>query len=108
MTIEETTRLMTSPYYEDRFVAEYWQVRIRYRKLSALIAKMEAYDRLSEAGMTAKTCVEFVGFRPDVPKQTLIDQACVMREYMNLLEVRSAMEGIDLAGYRPKAAGGRK
>ena len=40
MELKDTTELMNSADYKDRFKAEYYQTKIRYNKLHKLIIKM--------------------------------------------------------------------
>jgi hypothetical protein len=39
--LKETMELMNSADYKDRFKAEYYQVAIRYQKLSAMLEKWD-------------------------------------------------------------------
>ena len=41
MKLCETTKFMISMDYKDRFIAEYWQTKIRYEKLKTLNTKIE-------------------------------------------------------------------
>ena len=43
--LKETTKLMTSTDYKERFVAEYWQTKIRYEKLKAF--NTFSFDKIS-------------------------------------------------------------
>ena len=40
--LNETIPFMTSSDYKERFIAEYWQLKIRYEKLKTFNAKIEA------------------------------------------------------------------
>ena len=42
MELKDTIELMTSDNYKERFQAEYYQTKIRYKKLHNMIIKMEA------------------------------------------------------------------
>ena len=42
MELEETVDMMESPDYKERFKAEYWQIKIRWRKLHRMLVKYEA------------------------------------------------------------------
>ena len=79
--LKETVNLMLSDKWEDRLIAEYWQTKIRYEKLHKMIIKYEAGT---------------LGFEPNCPLHTLTSQKRNMGEYLYILEVRAAKEGIDL------------
>ena len=78
-TLKETVDLMLSEDYKDRFVAEYWQTKIRYEKLHKMLVKM-----------AAGVC------KRDDNSDVLVDQQANMRNYLNCLEIRAAKEGINL------------
>ena len=40
-TLKETVTFMNSPYYEERFIAEYSQLVIRYKKLKDMLDKWD-------------------------------------------------------------------
>lgn len=76
--LKDTTNLMTSNDYKDRFLAEYWQLKIRHQKLQVAIArKRQRLDR------DTKT-----------PIDALQAQSQVMERYLNLLRLRAREEGI--------------
>ena len=79
--LKETIELMQSENYKDRFVAEYWQTKIRYNKLHRMIIKYKA-------------CT--LEFEPTCPIDLLRDQAMVMGQYLENLEIRAEIEKIDL------------
>lgn len=79
--LSETVDWMGSEDYKDRFCAEYWQVRTRYEKLTAMIDKY---------------LVGKLDFEPDCPIQLLMTQASYMRMYMQVLEARAKIEKIKL------------
>ena len=80
-TLKETTEMMVSPDYKERFKAEYYQTRIRYEKLHSMLIK-------NEAGV--------LEFKPTCPVSKLMEQKRYMGEYLRMLEIRAAIEGIDL------------
>lgn len=90
--LKETTKLMTSADYKERFVAEYWQTKIRYEKLKVFNTKIEAAQitRFSEVDNKVKEPTH------DCPTDLLRDQQRAMGDYLHLLEIRAIIEGIDL------------
>ena len=90
--LNKTIPLMESGDYRQRFVAEYWQLRIRYEKLRAFNRRIEA--ALRTAHCDPSTRVEMP--KHDCPDILLIDQEDTMLRYLNLLEERAIIEKIDL------------
>lgn len=81
MELKDTSELMNSESYEDRFKAEYYQTKIRYEKLHKMITKYKAGT---------------LDFEPKCNEELLITQAQFMLSYINLLEVRAEIENIKL------------
>ncbi len=81
LELKDTVDLMVSEKYEERFIAEYTQTKIRYNKLHKMIVKYEA-----------KT----LDFEPKTPLLTLKNQASFMGQYLQQLEIRAELEGIVL------------
>ena len=81
--LNETIKLMTSTDYKDRLKAEYWQTKIRYDKLRMMLEKYKAGK---------------LDFEPTCPIGTLETQSVWMLKYLDILELRANLEGIDL-GY---------
>lgn len=81
MELKDTIELMNSEDYKDRFKAEYYQTKIRYDKLHHMLIK-------HEAGV--------LDFKPNCPIVKLQEQKRYMGEYLRCLEVRAAIEGIEL------------
>lgn len=79
--LEATVEEMLSDDYKECFWAEYWQVRTRFEKLTAMIDKC---------------LVGKLDFEPDCPIQLLMTQASYMRMYMQVLEARAKIEKIKL------------
>ena len=79
--LKETVNLMLSDKWEDRLIAEYWQTKIRYEKLHKITIMYEAGT---------------LYFDPSCPLDILISQKRNMGEYLHILEIRAAKEGIDL------------
>ena len=84
--LKDTMEFMTSKDYKERFIAEYWQLKIRYNKLSALLTKIDA----------SKISDEVEEPKHDCPYNCLKNQLSVMGEYLYFLEVRAIIENIDL------------
>ena len=81
MTLQDTIELMNSEDFKDRFKAEYYQTKIRYDKLHAMIVKYEAGT---------------LNFEPKCSLELLKKQASYMGQYLFVLEVRAQIEGVDL------------
>ena len=73
-SLADTYRLMQSDDYKERFLAEYYQTKIRYNKLHKMIIKYEA---------------DTLGFEPNCSIELLIKQASAMGEYLHILEIRA-------------------
>jgi hypothetical protein len=93
--LKETTKLMTSTDYKERFVAEYWQTKIRYEKLKAFNTKIEAAQRVRFSDVENKLKEPI----HDCPADILIEQQHILGEYLHILEIRAVIEGIDLGSY---------
>lgn len=102
--LEDTRDLMESNDYKERFVAEYYQTKIRYEKLKAYNTKIEAARRLREPdymGATDMSKLEQVKEpKHDCPADMLRAQQHTMGEYLHILELRAVIEGIDLEQYK--------
>ena len=81
VTLADTIPYMNSPDYKDRFIGEYWQTKIRYDKLHDMTVKYEAGK---------------LNFIPSCSLDLLKEQKKYMGMYLNKLEVRAAIEEIDL------------
>lgn len=77
--LKDTVDLMLSDNYEDRFKAEYYQLRYRYLKLRKVLDNWDNLD-----------------FEPKCPMEVLVNQAVYMQRYMVHLEYRAEVEGIKL------------
>lgn len=80
-TLGDTSQLMTSDLYQERFIAEYGQTKIRALHLENMITAYE--DKTIE-------------FEPDTPIEILKSQLEIMRIYVNILENRAKREKITL------------
>lgn len=81
LELKDTVELMLSDNYKDRFKAEYYQTKIRYEKLHAMLVKYEAGT---------------LDFEPDCSFDLLKEQAMHMGFYLNKLEIRAEIEKIEL------------
>lgn len=81
LNLGDTRNTMVSPDYKVRFVAEYWQTKIRYEKLKNMCNKYEAGT---------------LDFTPDCPLELLRKQQNAMGNYLGCLEVRAEYESIDI------------
>ena len=79
--LKDTVPMMISDDYKKRFVAEYAQLMIRYKKLYAVLEKYAA-DKLD--------------FKPTCPIEILYEQLDHMEAYLNVLETRAKYENIQL------------
>lgn len=77
--LSETIRLMQSDNYKDRFKAEYYQTKIRYEKLNAVIAAYESGT---------------LSFTPSCSLELLNCQKECMKDYIRCLKIRAKIEGI--------------
>ena len=67
--------------YQERMVEEYRELKSRYEKLHKMTVKYEAGT---------------LGFEPNCSLELLKKQKRVMGEYLNTLEIRAEIEGIEL------------
>ena len=87
MELNDTIEMMASEDYKESFKAEYYQTKIRYEKLKAMNVKIEAANLMREkTEELANNC----------PIHLLMDQQRAMGEYIHILEVRAAIEGVEL------------
>lgn len=83
MKLDETTNMMLSEDYKERFKAEYLQLKIRITGLSNML------KRYKEGTLT---------FKPTCSYELLHTQLVYMECYLNTLEERAKIEGIKLKG----------
>lgn len=81
MELKDTIGLMNSVDYKDRFKAEYFQLMIRFDKLNVMYRKMR--DGTLE-------------FTPTCPKELYSSQLAAMAQYIDVLQQRAELEGINL------------
>ena len=90
MEFKDTINLMCSKDYKERFIAEYWQTKIRYEKLKHFNNIIEA------ANATLGNDLLVVMPDHDCPNDILQEQQAAMGRYLHVLEVRAVIEGINL------------
>ena len=81
MELIDTVDLMTSDDYKDRFMAEYYQVKIRYQKLKSILDKYEDGT---------------LDFEPSCSISLLMIQREIMEDYLNVLQDRAIVENIEI------------
>lgn len=81
MELKDTTKMMESLDYKERFVAEYSQLVIRKVKLAAMLEKWDKGE---------------LSFTPTCPRSTYDLQIRAMRDYIAVLEARAIMEDVAL------------
>ena len=79
--LEDTTSMMVSKDYKERFKAEYYQLVTRYRGLKAMLDKWDNNT---------------LEFEPTCPRSTYNMQIKAMTDYIAVLEARAVMEDIVL------------
>ena len=89
MDLRETAPLMESEDYRERMLAEYWQTKIRYERLKRLTTRLEA-ERVKMPACLPKQEID------GTPAEVLRNQQAVMGEYLHILELRAACEGVSL------------
>lgn len=94
----DTANPMVSEDYKERFVAEYWQTKIRYEKLKKRNTMAEAYRRAMEAKHYENVIPrgDIKELPHDCPNEMLAAQQHIMGEYLHILEMRAVLEGIAL------------
>lgn len=85
MKMSDTIGKMLSKDPKDRMWAEYWQTKIRYRKLKSFANRIEA-ARLQGKPEPQHSC----------SYDLLRKQQSIMGEYLHVLELRFAIDGLDI------------
>lgn len=80
--LSETSVLMESIDYKQRFRAEYFQLLIRYQKLCKMV---EAWDKGQ------------LNFKPTCPRTIYDNQIAAMHDYLTLLQQRAELENVDIS-----------
>lgn len=79
--LADTVDLMCSEDYKERFIAEYYQLKIRFDALNDMLIKWKAGT---------------LDFVPTCTEGTFEDQLYYMNEYLKILRIRAEIEHIDL------------
>lgn len=79
--LKETKELMLSPDYKERFRAEYYQLKIRYKKLNDICEKWDKGE---------------LNFTPTCPRYVYRIQLDKMAGYLRILEEIAVFEGVKL------------
>lgn len=83
MKLEDTIDLMLSDNYQDRFLAEFYQIKIRIDGLETMLKKYRNGT---------------LGFTPNCKIETLEEQLRAMIKYENCLVLRAEEENINIKG----------
>ena len=81
MKLNETVPMMVSADYKERFKAEFYQIIFRLDSLTSMLIKWENNT---------------LDFGPKCSKETLENQVIFMKGYVDILLLRSKLEGLDL------------
>ena len=81
MQLKDTVEMMLSADYKERFKAEFYQLLIRLDSVTNMIIKWENNT---------------LDFDPKWSKETLENQVIFMKGYVDILLLRSKIEGIEL------------
>ena len=92
--LKETSKLMGSSDYKERFIAEYLQTKIRYEKLKRFNNTIEAARSTNYC--CGDTCKIVKMPTHDCPDDLLREQQNIMGQYLHILEIRAEIEGIDI------------
>jgi len=81
INVHDVQELLTNPDYKIRFIGEYWELHARIRSLNAMVVKYKAGT---------------LDFTPSCKYGILSTQLRHMKNYLESLKVRAAIEEIDL------------
>lgn len=81
MVLKNTIPMMQSESYKERFKAEYFQLAIRLQKLRDMVEKWDEGT---------------LNFEPTCPREMYDKQLMAMSQYLDVLEKRAKIEGIEL------------
>ena len=81
MQLKDTVEMMNSEDFKERFKAEYYQLSLRLYSLTCMLYKWKN---------------NMLDFDPKCSKETLENQVIFMKGYVDILLLRSKIEGIKL------------
>lgn len=81
MKLNDTSKMMESDNFKERFRAEYYQLLIRYEGLSNMLVKYKNNE---------------LNFKPNCSYELLHTQLVFMEQYLLVLEERARIEDIEL------------
>lgn len=81
MELSNTIEMMNSKNYQERYKAEYYQVKIRHDKLSDMLNNYKDGK---------------LNFTPSCTYELLFEQLVYMKNYMRILEERAKIESVVL------------
>mgnify|MGYP004466720447 CR=1 FL=1 len=87
--LSETTELMVSTDYKERFQAEYFQLLIRYNGLKRILDNWDAGK---------------LNFTPTCPKGIYNYQVKAMKDYLDVLEMRADIEKVNIKNIQAKVS----
>lgn len=85
MELNGTVAMMSSQNYQERFKAEYFQLKIRLEKLADMLREYKA---------------GILKFKPSCSYELLFEQFIHMKSYMSILQSRAHVENIDLTSVK--------
>lgn len=81
MELKDTVELMLSEDYEDRFKAEFYQLKIRYEKLKTMLDKWDNRE---------------LDFTPTCKREVYDFQIDAMENYLDVLADRAEIEKVEI------------
>ena len=82
MELRDTVEMMVSKDYKERFKAEFYQLKIRYESLKAMLEKWD---------------LDMLDFKPSCPRDWYDEQLQAMADYLMILKDRADLEEVDVA-----------
>ncbi|WP_196595304.1 crAss001_48 related protein [Pectinatus frisingensis] len=81
MELKDTIKMMNSADYQERYKAEYYQVKVRADKLQAMLKKYKEGT---------------LPFTPSCSYELLYEQLVYMTNYLGILKARAEIENVTL------------
>ena len=98
--LNETVDMMCSQDYKERFVAEYWQTKIRYEKLKKFNARIEAAYRTNGAPKTLESLHDDLNNkikRVQEPVHNCPTNLLEQQQHISESDIRAHLETLDRA-----------